>query len=274
MRELVKAVSRQLEIDRNEAELVIATLLDRPRLELYMNEAISGRDEAVLWTRIEQLRKGMPVEYVTQRVQFRDYKLKVVPGVFIPRLETEYFIELIVRMLRAVPTRILEIGTGCAAISIALADKYRDAEIVATDISELALKTASGNVKQSALDSRIHLVQANVYDGIAGEFDLIVSNPPYVPSERMPQLPMSVREFEPLDAIDGGQQGIQFIKKLVSEGRTRLNGSGVMAFEIDEESTGLLKEFLEASGIGQFQFCRDLFGKYRYLFIGDIDEKS
>jgi release factor glutamine methyltransferase len=274
MRELVRNVSKQLEINRSEAELVIAALLNRPRFELYTKDTIGASDEAVLWSRIDQLRHGTPIEYVTQRVQFREHALKIMPGVFIPRSETEYFVELIPYVIPSAPRRILEIGTGCGAISVALAHRYPDAEIVATDISRLALGNALENAREQNLHSRLNFIQGDMYDAIAGTFDLIVSNPPYVPSERMSELPESVRGFEPLNAIDGGQHGVQFIERLVSEGIKRLSGPGVMALEIDEESTDILKEFLDAHGIRKFRFCKDLFKRYRYLFIGDIDEES
>ena len=223
-RELVRAASKELGIGRNEAELVVATLMNRPRFEIYLRDVIDENDRVILWSRIEQLKSGMPIEYVTKRVQFHDYTLNIQPGVFIPRIETEYFVELIPRVLPQSPDRILEIGTGCGAISIALAHLYADAKIIATDISELAIANAVQNVRAYDLESRINLLRCDVFEGIKGEFDLIVSNPPYVPSNRMKLLPKSVREFEPLEAIDGGLQGVQFVEKLIEEGlRKELN---------------------------------------------------
>jgi release factor glutamine methyltransferase len=274
MRELVRAVSEKLEIDRNEAELVIATLLSRPRFALYMSDTIEEQEMAALWSKIGELKKGVPIEYVTGRVQFRDLTLFIQPGVFIPRLETEYFVELIPAMVRRRPKRILEIGTGCGAIAIALARVYPEARIIATDISAAAIESAHQNILKMQLQEQISLVQSNKYDGMHGDFDLVISNPPYVPSERMPQLPRSVRDFEPLAAIDGGKQGVQFIKELILESGMQSVGAAVMALEIDEESVKVLTEFLDKNDCRSFKFCRDLFNRYRYLFVGDINEKS
>jgi release factor glutamine methyltransferase len=274
MKELIRAVSKELKVDRNEAELVIAALMDRPRFELYMKNTLEADEKTILWARVMQLKNGMPIEYVTKRVQFQDSTLKILPGVFIPRVETEYFVEMIPKIVPQRPERILEIGTGCGAISIALAQLYPEARILATDISSRAIENAYHNIKELRLESRISLLQCNLYESVKGEFDLIVSNPPYVPHARMGQLPRSVREFEPLMALDGGEQGIQFIEKLIVQGMNYLTEKGFMAVEIDEESVKLLKEFLASRNIQSFVFRKDLFNKYRFLFIGASHEES
>lgn len=274
MRELVTAVSKELAIARDEAELVIATLMNRPRFELYMSNEIDEKEKDVLWSRVAQLRKGKPIEYITQRVQFRDFTLQIKPGVFIPRLETEYFVELIPRMLPYAPKRILEIGTGCGAISIALAYHFPNAEIMATDISRNALVNARENVVNAGLTSRMSMAQCDMYHGLHGKFDLIVSNPPYVPSARMHQLPHSVREFEPLVAIDGGAEGVDFIRRMILDARDYLDEKGVLALEIDAESVSTLRKFLVEHNIESFRFCRDLFKRNRYLFTGVINEEG
>lgn len=274
MRELVRAVSKELKVDRNEAELVIAALMDRPRFELYMKSTLEEDEKTILWSRVMQLKNGMPIEYITKRVQFQDSTLRILPGVFIPRVETEYFVEMIQKIVPQRPERILEIGTGCGAISIALAHLYPEAKILATDISGRAIENACHNVRELRLESRVSLLQGNLYESIRGEFDLIVSNPPYVPHARMGQLPRSVREFEPLTAIDGGERGVQFIEKLIAQGMDHLREKGLMAVEIDEESVRLLKKFLISQNMASFFFRKDSYNKYRFLFIGASHEES
>lgn len=274
MRELIKAVSNELKVDRNEAELVVAALMDRPRFELYMKNTLDENEKQILWSRIMRLKEGVPIEYITERAQFLDSTLKLLPGVFIPRVETEYFAEIIPTYLPTPPERILEIGTGCGAISIALARKYPEAEVLATDISHRAIENAYYNIREFQLGSRISLLQCNMYESFKGEFDLIVSNPPYVPHARMAQLPRSVREYEPHAAIDGGEHGVQFIEKLIVQGTDHLRTKGIMAVEIDEESVKLLSSFLANQNVGPFVFRKDLYNKYRYLFIGASHEES
>lgn len=271
MREIIASVRHELGVSRSEAELIIATLLDRPRFEIYYNSSLSAAEATMLRLRLKQLKRGVPLEYLTGKVAFRDRTLKIMPGVFIPRLETEYFIELIRDLVVRSPRRILEIGTGCGAIAIALGDLFPEAEIVATDVSPIALVNAAENIDRFGLRERIHLVQASLFDGLNGRFDLIVSNPPYIPEERLSALPISVREFEPIRALNGGPGGLRVIKAILRGSSSRLAQGGLVGLEIDEDSPALLREFLRTFG-HQISFRSDLFGRTRYLFIGEIKE--
>jgi release factor glutamine methyltransferase len=275
MREIVAQVVKELAVSRGEAELIAASLLEKPRFEIYLNDSIDQESRQLLHAKLIQLKNGMPLEYVTKRMHFMDYSLRIYPGVFIPRFETEYFIELIEKLIDFVPEQILDIGTGTGAISIALAHLYPDVHIVATDISDKAIRCVRENIKEFGLTDRIHLLQCSICDGVNTRFDLIISNPPYIPSSRLHSLPKSVRDFEPMLAIDGGQDGIQFIKLIMQQTAEYLNPGGIVALEIDEDTVITIKEFLQTNGYDQFSFRRDQFGKYRYLFIGKLkDEKS
>jgi len=275
MREIVEQVVKELAVSRGEAELIVASLLEKPRFEIYLNDSIDQESRQFLRAKLVQLKNGMPLEYVTKRMHFMDYSLRILPGVFIPRFETEYFIELIEKLIDFVPEQILDIGTGTGAISIALAHLYPDVHIVATDISDKAIRCARENIEEYGLTDRIHLLQCSICNGVNTRFDLIISNPPYIPSSRLHSLPKSVRDFEPMLAIDGGQDGIQFIKLIIQQTAAYQNPGGIIALEIDEDTVITIKGFLQTNGCDQFSFRRDQFGKYRYLFIGELkNEKS
>lgn len=275
MKEIVARVVKELAVSKGEAELIVASLLEKPRFEIYLNDFIDQESRQFLRAKLVQLKNGMPLEYVTKRMHFMDYSLRIFPGVFIPRFETEYFIELIEKLIDFVPEQILDIGTGTGAISIALAHLYPDVHIVATDISDKAIRCARENIKEYGLTDRIHLLQCSICNGVNTRFDLIISNPPYIPSSRLHSLPESVRDFEPMLAIDGGQDGIQFIKQIIQQTAAYQNPGGIIALEIDEDTVITIKGFLQTCGYDQFSFRRDQFGKYRYLFIGELkDEKS
>jgi release factor glutamine methyltransferase len=255
--------------------LIVATLLEQPRFEMYFNKTIDSKTMTLLKMKIQQLKDGVPIEYITKKVQFLDYQLVIYPGVFIPRLETEYFIELIGTLTVRTPKTILEIGTGCGAIAVSLAHMFPEAQIVATDISPAAIDNASENVRNHNLAERITVVACDLYAGLTGQFDIIVSNPPYIPTSRIPSLPKSVKDFEPICAIDGGYQGVQFIERLVRDGKQYMKPHGMMAIEIDKDEVNILKRFLKLRTIRAFMFKKDLFGRFRYLFIGDVkNEKS
>lgn len=273
MRAIIKEACNELSISRPEAELIVAALLERPRFEIYLNKDINNEMATVLKMRLKQLKKGIPIEYLTKRVQFLADTLKIYPGVFIPRLETEYFVELIKRLVNFTPENILEIGTGCGAIAIGLARTFPETQIIATDIAERAIKNAQENIATCKLSSQINLVRANLFEPIGAKFDLIVANPPYIPSARMKFLPQSVRDFEPRNAIDGGKDGIQFIKKLIEYGLEQLTSNGTMAIEIDEDEVKFLKDFLKTAA-PYFSFKKDLFNSIRYLFIGSFKNEK
>ena len=273
MKEIINEITEQFDIARDEAESAVATLLDRSRAGLYLGPEIDEQTKKMLQLRLRQLAKGIPIEYLIKQVQFRDYSLNVEPGVFIPRLETEYFVELVARMSNA-PRTILEIGTGCGGIAITLAEIFPAARIFATDISVRAIENARRNIHKFGLSDRISLLCSNLCDALSTKFDLIISNPPYVPSPRLKFLPKSVKEYEPLQAIDGGKDGIGLIKRLIIQGFENLNNNGLIGIEIDETSVDILKEFLDWNDIHSYVLKKDLFGRFRYLFVGNIKNET
>lgn len=267
MRELVKKVCDTLRVERHEAELIIATLLDRPLFSLYFEGSIDTDTRTAFDLKLAQLKNGIPIEYITKRIQFMDHSLRIFPGVFIPRLETEYFVELIMKKADKNPEFVLDIGTGCGAISIALAHAFPSSMIIATDIAEKALACARENIADQCLTQRIHLVHTDMREGIAGRFDLIVSNPPYIPISRLQSLPKSVKYYEPLKALNGGKKGTAFTKVMIAQCAEVMTDVGCMAIEIDEEAVSDLNGFLSQYKNIQHRFEKDLFGRNRYLFL-------
>jgi release factor glutamine methyltransferase len=275
MKEVIKTLSEEFDLSIEETELIVSTLLRKPRFELYFYGKISSNAIALLKMQLTQLKKGVPVEYITKKVQFLDYDLRIFPGVFIPRLETEYFVELIGKLIDFVPQRICEIGTGSGAIAIGLAEIFPRSEIVATDICPLALKNASENIFLQNLAKKIQLVRADLFSSFSNHiFDLIVCNPPYIPTERINYLPSSVRDFEPRRAIDGGFGGTKFIKILIEQASEySVKQKCNIALEIDEDEEVELDSYLRDKFVHYF-FLKDLFGRIRYLFIGNFRNRG
>ncbi len=274
MKEIIKKLSKDFALSIEETELLASTLLKRPRFEIYLNNNYDPMIDRSLRLKFTLIKNGVPVEYITKQVQFLKYHLVLHPGVFIPRLETEYFVEQIGQLIEFKPQRICEIGTGCGAISIALAEIFNDAKIIATDICELALHNARENIFKYNLANRIKLIKADLFTAFKkNSFDLIVCNPPYIPRERINVLPKSVRDFEPRRAIDGGKGGTVFIKTLIDQGLNYLRNSMNIALEIDEDEMEELDLYLKGRYTNYF-FVKDLFGKIRYLFIGRFNKCS
>ncbi len=267
MRDTVARTCKTLGVSRDNAELIVAALLGKSRHEIYTDTASLNIKYDLLHARIIQLQKDIPLEYLTKKVQFRDFDISIEPGVFIPRVETEYLIDIIAHKITEPPCRVLDIGTGSGILAIALARLYPEIHITATDVSHTAIRCARKNIRAHRLEARIDLVYCSLFDGLTGTFDLIVSNPPYIPSERLISLPRSVRDYEPLRALDGGPHGIRLIQRILSQAKRYTRENGVIALEIDDGEVSTLRDVLERDRTLSYSLHEDLFGRNRYCIV-------
>src|SRR4030042_262394 len=267
MKQLVHRICKDLLTTKNEAEVIAARLLNCSKHELYFHTVRDSHLQHKLKSQLAQMKNGKPIEYVTRTTSFLDLDLNILPGVFIPRLETEFLIEIVKNKMVDAPRKILEIGTGTGAISIALARIFAECMIIANDISERALQCAHINIKKYELEKRIMLCRADRFSGIKGSYDLIISNPPYISQERLNGLQKSVRDFEPIIALDGGFNGIEIIAAIILNGYEMINEQGNIALEIDDHQVGLIRDLLILNKINNYIFLKDLFGRFRYLYI-------
>jgi release factor glutamine methyltransferase len=191
---------------------------------------------------------GVPAQYITGHQEFWGMDLIVFPAVLIPRPETEHLIEAVLELAKtrimerrasphACPERsrrvLVDVGTGSAAIALALAKELPTAEIHATDISPAALEVARANAARHELTSRIEFHQADLLDGFApASFDFVVSNPPYVGDSEEDSVQLEVRKFEPRNAVFAGPTGLEVIDRLISQAGTVLRPGGWLVFEI------------------------------------------
>ncbi len=211
------------------------------------------RDERRIGRFFEALKmsaSGIPLQYITGDCEFMGLKFYVSPSVFIPRPETEILIENTLRLIKDEhlnTPHLLEIGTGSGAIAVSLTKYNPSCKIVASDISEDALKVALDNAKFNGVDERIEFILADLFLGIGRResFDLIISNPPYIPSVDYEALPFEVK-YEPKFALDGGRKGLDFYKKIIPESVERLSSNGYLILEM---------------GLGQSEAIRDLVGR-------------
>jgi len=213
-------------------------------------------------------KKGVPLPYVIGKWEFYGLSLKVTPAVLIPRPETELLVQTGVDWLLSNPYRrkALDVGTGSGSISIALASKISDLELLATDISAEALDVAKFNVEAYHLASRIRLIQTDLMDGIQESFDLICSNLPYIPDERLPSL--AVSKWEPRVALGGGPDGLRFIEPFLEHASAGLEAHGLVLAEIDAELENKVKELAKSIWPdANIEVRKDLAGLPRLLVI-------
>ena len=236
------------------------------RLEqLVKNSSPSKEFDTNLYRSFLQRRySGEPLQYIEEEVSFYDMSFQVNESVLIPRPETEYFIEKIIDRVYE-PKKIIDVGTGSGCIGLSLAKHFTDAEAHLTDISLDALSVAGINSKKNKIN--VNIYESNLLREVRdNDFDLIVANLPYIPTADIGALPVEVVHYEPLIALDGGEDGLDYIDQLLKQARYKLSATGLLALEIDSRSGGRLIEMTKSyKGV---EVITDLAGKDRYVFAG------
>lgn len=178
---------------------------------------------------------GMPVQYITGRQEFMGLDFHVSTDVLIPRPDTEILVETVIEGGKKYghALKILEIGTGSGCIAVSLAFYLKNSFVIAADISERALEIARMNALRHGISEKIEFIRSNLFDKIdMTGFDIIVSNPPYIKRQEIHGLQKDVRDFEPLLALDGGDDGLDFYRRIIKKSPEFLKSNGILAFEV------------------------------------------
>ncbi len=245
----------------NAESLLMFTLgCDRAYLFAHPERKLASDEDSRYEAALNERARGVPAQYITGHQEFWGMDLIVSPAVLIPRPETEHVIEVVVELqasgfgLQASgkaksALRIVDVGTGSGAIALALAKELPQAEIHAADISAAALEIARANAARHQFERRIHFHQTDLLAGLEGEFDFIVSNPPYVGEAEEDTVQLEVRKFEPRNAVFAGPKGTEVIARLIPQARAILRPGGWLVMEISgtiaDEVRRLLDEWDE-----------------------------
>lgn len=252
-----------------EAEAV-ARMVVCDRLSFNLSQLVAHYDDECEIPDVEkivvELRRGRPVQYVLGRAEFCELELEVAEGVLIPRPETE---ELVYHIVETAPrgARILDIGTGSGAIAIALAKLVQDAEVLAVDISTDALAIARRNAEQ--LGAKVEFVEADALGDLSylGEFDIIVSNPPYIPQSDIVDMRKNVVDFEPHTALFVPDDDILKFYRATAENALRmLRADGSLWFEIYERAGEAICAMLSEKGFSYNEIIEDANAKPRMIW--------
>lgn len=250
--EELKTLFRESGIDESDAEWLVSVKTGVARSEL------SACDTMLVPSRVAEMDAvagerlaGKPLWYILGDTEFYGYKIKVDGRVLIPRPETELLAEMAVKSVEE-GDKVLDLCTGSGCIAIAVRKEVKDKEIsvVAADISAGALEVAAQNAKDNAAD--IKFIESDLFSNIRGKFNLIVCNPPYVRRSDIAGLAKEVKDHEPLSALDGGEDGLDFYRRLAAEAPKHLVRGGTLLMEC---------------GIGQAQAIVKLFGKFDYTMV-------
>jgi release factor glutamine methyltransferase len=249
----------QVENPRLNAELLLARVLNLSREGLYagFNGQFKKEEKEAFERLIERRISGEPLQYILGHQEFWSIDFKVDPRVLIPRPETELLVEqgvstLSETSLMQTPS-VLEIGTGSGAIAISLAREVRDIFIVATDISRQALLLAKENATSAGVLHQIAFVNADLlgpfrYLRDQEPFDLILSNPPYIDRSEIQGLAREIRNYEPIAALDGGENGMEFYRRIILQAPSYLRKGGWLLLEVGEGQGEKVVDQLERSG--------------------------
>lgn len=241
-------------------------------------ELISRRDDLVETDIVEAFRScvdkrlvGTPVHRITGEREFYGRMLQLSDGTLIPRPDTEILVDVCLKLLSGYQrqVRVLEIGTGSGAIAVSLASEASDILISATDISQDALQTATSNAERLGVAEKIEFLLTDLFNGVEGSFDLIVSNPPYIPSSDIDELDREVREHDPIKALDGGLDGLDFYRAIFKDGKRHLQAGALIAVECGIEQASQLQKIAQAEGLKPVLVEKDLAGIER-VFVASV----
>lgn len=224
---------------------IMVEVTGKSRSMLPLHGKFSTEETKQIMDAVEKRLKHIPLAYIFGKTNFYGYDLEVNQNVLIPRLDTEILIEKvkndIISNKKAVS--VLDIGTGSGAIAIVL-QKETGANVTAVDVSPKALEVAKRNAEKN--NAEIKFIHSNVFENVVGKFDFIVSNPPYIETEVVKGLEKEVVDNEPILALDGGEDGLDFYREIVEKAPNFLNEGGKLYFEIGynqaEAVSGLMKD--------------------------------
>ena len=234
-----------------------AWLIAHPRKEL--SAEAQDQYEALVRRRLA----GEPIQYIIGECEFYSLPFRVTPDVLIPRPETEHLVEKVSELVPLFrKPRIVDVGTGSGAIAIALAHDWSPpAELTAMDISEAALEVARWNAKRIGFADRIRFLEGDLLAPVVGErFDIVVSNPPYVPDTDRALIAVEVREYEPALALFAGEDGLDVYRRLIPAALAALVPGGYIALEIGFSQADAVKSLLSEAGFANVEFAPDLQG--------------
>lgn len=247
---------------RADAELLLLYVLgkDRAWLLAHLNEELTEEKATCYSELLERRYKGEPLQYIIGETEFYGLPFRVTPDVLIPRPETEHLVEKVIELGPCFEQpHIVDVGTGSGAIAVALAHKLSYAQITAIDLSASALPVAEENAKRNGVAIRFLL--GDLLTPVAEErFEIVVSNPPYVPATDRATLAVEVRDYEPAMALFAGDDGLEVYRRLIPAAYDALTPGGFVILEIGYDQSPAIDDLLAHSGFAQIEFVPDLQG--------------
>lgn len=276
---------KRVDPPRLSAELLLSHVLGVPRIKLYteFDHIVDPKHLTRFRELVKRASEEEPIAYLTGKAHFFNLEFEVTRDVLIPRPDTETLVENVLQLTRIAPgleaPHVLDLCTGSGCIAAAVAFHLKQSTVVAVDSSSAAIEVARGNIQRLGLADRVTLETGDLFEPLsrmadARQFELIVANPPYIPSSQIEQLDRSVREYEPLGALDGGIDGLAVHRRILAEAPARLAPGGRIFLEIAFDQGPVAMEMIaQHEALEQARILKDRAGHDRVLAARLIDPR-
>jgi len=255
-----------------EARELLCFAADKPRnqffrdMNLYVGEGVERRFRELLDRRLA----GEPVAYIIGEWEFYGLTLDVCRDVLIPRPDTETLVERGIVFVKDLPdgTRVLDLCAGSGCVGLAVAENCPNTRVILSDWSEDALRICRSNIRRCDLTAQVSVVRANALEPAISalwDFDLILCNPPYIPTDELEKLDRSVRDYEPRMALDGGPEGLDFYRAVASGWKSALRPGGKLAFEVGYDQASAVEDILSMESYEEVKSFQDPAGHWRVV---------
>lgn len=272
IRDIIIKYSKELEkisdTPRLDVEIFLQKALgdvDRIYIHLNLNKELTKEQYDEFLGYINDRINGRPVAYIVGNREFMGLDFFVKEGVLIPRPDTETLIEEIIELCKNKneEINIIDIGTGSGAITVSLAKYIENSNITSLDISDIPLEVGKINAVNNGVDDRIEFLKSDVFTAIKNtkkKFDIIVSNPPYIPKKDIETLHTQVKDYEPYNALEGGEDGLDFYRQITEESVQYLKQGGILAYEVGHDQAEDVSKIMKHHGYDKIYTKKDIQG--------------
>ena len=272
IRDIIIKYSQELEkisdTPRLDVELFLQKALggvDRIYIHLNLNKELTTEQYDEFIKYINDRINGRPVAYIVGNREFMWLYFFVKEGVLIPRPDTETLVEEIIELCKnkSEQINILDIGTGSGSITVSLAKYIENSKVMSFDISDIPLEVGKINAINNEVDNKIEFVKSDVFSAIKDtekQFDVIVSNPPYIPKKDIETLHTQVKDYEPYNALEGGEDGLDFYRQITKESIDYLKQGGILAYEVGHDQAEDVSEIMKSYGYTKIYKKKDIQG--------------
>ena len=271
IRDIIIKYSKELENISDTPRLDVEILLEKALggvdslyIRLNLDKELTKEQEDLFNLFMQDRLKGRPVAYIVGNREFMGLDFYVQEGVLIPRPDTEVLVEELIEICKDKENlNILDIGTGSGAITISLAKYLNTSNVKSFDISDVALEVGKKNAISNEVDNRVEFIKSDLFSAIKDKdikFDVIVSNPPYIPKKDIKTLHTQVKDYEPYIALEGGDDGLDFYRSITEQSKLYLKENGILAYEVGHNQAKDVEKIMEINGYTKIYTKKDLQG--------------